>query len=156
MVVALIFISQSVPIVVFIILPAFLASLPIPVVLIAFDYANLLVPFTPLGRQLLDRWGVVFRDMLAHETLAPPWRDLVIVLRRMEARGEVRGGRVLAGFLGEQFALPETLDLLRSVRRNAATIEVPELPAADPLNVSGYILPGPRVSALAGGLVQLA
>jgi len=69
------------------------------------------------ARQLLRRWGVVFRDLAYRETLAPPWRDLLVELRRMEARGEIRGGRFAAAFLGEQFALPEALDLLRSVRR---------------------------------------
>ena len=60
---------------------------------------------------------MVFRDLLARETLAPPWRDLLVVLRRMEARGEIRGGRFVAGFVGEQFARPEALDLLRAIRR---------------------------------------
>ncbi|MCP5112687.1 MAG: hypothetical protein GY953_17825, partial [bacterium] len=64
-------------------------------------------------------------------------------------------GRFLAGFIGEQFALPEALDLLRSVRRNPDGVEIPAVPAADPLNLSGILLPGPRVSALAGGEVQL-
>ena len=69
------------------------------------------------ARQLLQRWGVVFRDIAARETLAPPWRDILVVLRRMETRGEIRGGRFAAAFVGEQFALPEALDLLRAVRR---------------------------------------
>jgi ATP-dependent Lhr-like helicase len=69
------------------------------------------------ARQLLQRWGVVFRDLAARETLAPPWRDLLVELRGMEARGEIRGGRFAEAFLGEQFALPEALDLLRAVRR---------------------------------------
>ncbi|MCL5743066.1 MAG: hypothetical protein M1541_03920, partial [Acidobacteria bacterium] len=58
------------------------------------------------ARQLLERWGVVFRDLLARETLAPPWRDLLVALRMMEARGEIRGGRFVAAFVGEPFALP--------------------------------------------------
>ena len=69
------------------------------------------------ARQLLQRWGVVFRDIAARETLAPAWRDILVVLRRMETRGEIRGGRFAAAFVGEQFALPEALDLLRAVRR---------------------------------------
>ncbi len=73
------------------------------------------------ARQMLARWGVVFRDVAAREPLAPPWRELVQPLRRMESRGEVRGGRFVAGFLGEQFALPEALDLLRAVRRSGET-----------------------------------
>jgi len=72
------------------------------------------------ARQLLLRWGVVFRDAAHKETLAPPWRDLLVSLRRMEARGEIRGGRFVEAYLGEQFALPEALDLLRAIRRRAA------------------------------------
>ena len=72
------------------------------------------------ARQLLIRWGVLLRDLLARETVAPPWRDLVPILRRMEARGEIRGGRFVAGLTGEQFARPEALDLLRAVRRESA------------------------------------
>jgi ATP-dependent Lhr-like helicase len=69
------------------------------------------------ARQLLQRWGVVFRDIAARETLAPAWRDILVVLRKMETRGEIRGGRFATAFVGEQFALPEALDLLRAVRR---------------------------------------
>jgi ATP-dependent Lhr-like helicase len=74
------------------------------------------------ARQLLVRWGVVFRDMAYRETIAPPWRDLLVSLRRMEARGEIRGGRFVDAYLGEQFALPEALDLLRAVRRKTAVL----------------------------------
>ncbi len=105
--------------------------------------------------QLLLRWGVVFRDLLARETLAPPWRDLLQVLRRMEARGEIRGGRFVAGFIGEQFARPEAIDLLRGLRRSEDHAESVAVPAADPLNLAGILLPGPRVSALAGGMIEL-
>ena len=101
------------------------------------------------ARQLLIRWGVVLRDLLVRETLAPPWRDLLPVLRRMEARGEIRGGRFVSGFSGEQFARPEALDLLRSLRRESEGARNEALTAADPLNLSGIILPGPRVSRLA-------
>jgi ATP-dependent Lhr-like helicase len=73
------------------------------------------------ARQLLQRWGVVFRDAAIPEPLAPPWRELLVVLRRMESRGEVRGGRFVAAFIGEQFALPEALDLLRAIRRSGET-----------------------------------
>ena len=66
---------------------------------------------------MLDRWGVVFRDLLARETLAPSWRELLGALRRMEARGEIRGGRFVAAFVGEQFARPDAVELLRVVRR---------------------------------------
>ncbi len=106
------------------------------------------------ARQLLLRWGVLLRDLLVRETLAPPWRDLLPVLRRMEARGEIRGGRFVSGFTGEQFARPEALDLLRMIRRQPD--RKPSLPvaAADPLNLTGIVLPGPRVSRLSAvGLV---
>jgi ATP-dependent helicase Lhr and Lhr-like helicase len=69
------------------------------------------------ARQLLLRWGVLFRDLAAREPLAPPWRDLLVVLRRLETRGEIRGGRFASAFVGEQFALPEALEALRAVRR---------------------------------------
>jgi ATP-dependent Lhr-like helicase len=78
------------------------------------------------ARQLLLRWGVVFRDAAVREPLAPAWRELLVALRRMESRGEIRGGRFVAAFIGEQFALPEALDLLRAVRRVAQAL----LPAA--------------------------
>ena len=104
--------------------------------------------------QLLDRWGVVFRDLLARETLAPPWRELLRALRRMEARGDIRGGRFVAGFVGEQYARPEAVDLLRVVRREGPPAHPLSVPAADPLNIAGIVLPGPRVSVLSGGLVE--
>jgi ATP-dependent Lhr-like helicase len=91
---------------------------------------------------------VVFRDVLARETLAPPWRDLLQIYRRMEARGEIRGGRFVSGFLGEQFARPEALDLLRHLRRTAKAGESLVIAPADPLNLSGIVLPGPRTGAL--------
>jgi ATP-dependent helicase Lhr and Lhr-like helicase len=99
--------------------------------------------------QLLLRWGVLFRDLLARETVAPPWRELLPVLRRMEAQGEIRGGRFVSGFTGEQFARPEAIDLLRAVRRAETADQIPvEAAPADPLNLTGIILPGPRVSAI--------
>ncbi len=105
--------------------------------------------------QLLERWGVIFRDLLARETLAPPWRDLLLVLRRKEAQGEIRGGRFVSGFTGEQFARPEALDLLRAVRRSEPSVEDSlDISNADPLNLAGIILPGPRVSTLIRGTQQ--
>jgi ATP-dependent Lhr-like helicase len=81
--------------------------------------------------------------------LAPPWRDLLPVLRRKEAQGEIRGGRFVSGFSGEQFARPEALDLLRAVRRaGPEDSALPEIANSDPLNLAGIILPGPRVSTL--------
>jgi ATP-dependent Lhr-like helicase len=106
------------------------------------------------ARQLLDRWGIVFRDLLARETLAPPWRELLIELRRMEAKGEIRGGRFVGGFAGEQFARLEAIDLLRSIRRKAERHPL-RIAAADPLNLAGIIVPGARISPLAGQSVEL-
>jgi ATP-dependent Lhr-like helicase len=108
-----------------------------------------------LAMQFLNRWGVVFRDLLVRETLAPPWRDLLTVYRRMEARGELRGGRFVSGFVGEQFARPEALDLLRHVRRTAASGEEIWIAHTDPLNLTGVILPGPRTGTLAQGSLRL-
>ena len=102
--------------------------------------------------QLLERWGVIFRDLLAREMLAPPWRDLLPVLRRKEAQGEIRGGRFVSGFSGEQFARPEAIDLLRAIRRSDPSAEENlDISNADPLNLAGIILPGPRVSTLLRG-----
>jgi ATP-dependent helicase Lhr and Lhr-like helicase len=106
------------------------------------------------AQQLLIRWGVLLRDLLVRETLAPPWRDLLPVLRRMEARGEIRGGRFVSGFTGEQFARSEALELLRAMRRQGDNTGTVAVSNADPLNLTGIILPGPRVSRLAAiGLV---
>jgi ATP-dependent Lhr-like helicase len=106
------------------------------------------------ARQLLLRWGVVFRDLLAREALAPAWRDLLMALRRMEARGEIRGGRFVSGFLGEQFGRPEAVDLLRSVRRTPSDVTL-KVAAADPLNLAGIVLPGARISPLSAQSVEL-
>jgi ATP-dependent Lhr-like helicase len=108
------------------------------------------------AEQLLLRWGVLFRDLLAREAGAPPWRDLLPVLRRMEAKGSIRGGRFVSGFTGEQFARPEALDLLRAIRRAGDIQQIGEVPGADPLNLSGIILPGARVSPLASPIPAIA
>ena len=105
------------------------------------------------ARQLLHRYGVVFRDLITRESCLPPWRDLLVALRRLEARGEIRGGRFVTGFVGEQFALPEALDELRAVRHLGAMPEVCRVPATDPLNLVGVLTPGPRVSATVGNAV---
>jgi ATP-dependent Lhr-like helicase len=97
--------------------------------------------------QLLARWGVVFRDLVWRESLAIAWRDILWALRRLEARGVVLGGRYVAGFTGEQFALPEAAEQLRSVTRRPADGVAVQLSAADPLNLTGIILPGPRIPA---------
>ncbi|WP_447972908.1 DEAD/DEAH box helicase [Nitrospira sp. Kam-Ns4a] len=106
----------------------------------------------PMARQLLRRYGVVFRDLLKRESLCPAWRDLLVIYRRMELRGEVRGGRFLGGFTGEQFALPEAVESLRALRKAAARggrgpMQEIRLSGADPLNLVGVILPGARVPA---------
>jgi ATP-dependent Lhr-like helicase len=100
------------------------------------------------ARQLLLRWGVVFRDLVARETLALPWRDVLWSLRRLEARGEIRGGRFVTGFTGEQYALPEALDGLRAARKLERTGEVVRVAAVDPLNLVGVVVPGARVPAV--------
>ncbi|HUG03916.1 MAG TPA: DEAD/DEAH box helicase, partial [Steroidobacteraceae bacterium] len=105
-----------------------------------------------IARVLLRRYGVVFRKLLERESGLPPWRELFYVYRRMEARGEIRGGRFISGFAGEQFALPEAADLLRSVSRDAAVDRV-SISAADPLNLAGIVTPGDRVPALSGNRV---
>ncbi len=100
------------------------------------------------ARQLLVRWGIVFRDVVARETLAPPWRELLGALRRMEARGEIRGGRFVSGYAGEQFALPDAIDALRASRRNAGDLAVPAVGADDPLHVAKTLVPGAPPRAL--------
>jgi ATP-dependent Lhr-like helicase len=102
---------------------------------------------------LLRRYGVVFRGLLLRESLLPPWRELLRVYRRLEARGEIRGGRFVDGFSGEQFALPEAVGRLRAVRRQPASGSLVSLSAADPLNLVGILLPGNRVPALAANRV---
>ena len=103
------------------------------------------------ARQLLLRWGVVFRDLIARETIAPPWRELLAALRRLEARGEIRGGRFVAGFLGEQFARPEAIALLRIVRRERVDAPPLRVAAADPLNLVGIVTPGVACQRSVGG-----
>ncbi|HKP95414.1 MAG TPA: DEAD/DEAH box helicase [Fibrobacteria bacterium] len=100
-----------------------------------------------IARVLLKRYGVVFRKLADRENLAPPWRDLVRTLRLMEARGEIRGGRFVEGFYGEQFALPEAVALLRLLRKEEKTGVLLSLSAADPANLQGILTPGPRVPA---------
>src|SRR5204862_885955 len=87
-----------------------------------------------VARQLLRRYGVVFRRVVTREALLVPWRDLLRVYRRLEARGEIRGGRFVGGFSGEQYALPEAIGLLRQVRRQEASGALVTLSGADPLN----------------------
>jgi len=99
--------------------------------------------------QLLRRYGVVFRRLVTREALLAPWRDILRVYRRLEARGEIRGGRFVGGFSGEQYALPEAVGLARSVRRQEPGGELVAVSGADPLNLVGVITPGDAVPALA-------
>jgi ATP-dependent Lhr-like helicase len=101
-----------------------------------------------LAEQLLQRWGVVFHDLLVRESFGLPRRDIFRALRRLEARGSVRGGRFVAGFVGEQFALPGAVEALRQTRKLPRRGEIVQLSAADPLNLIGILTPGPRVPAL--------
>ncbi len=103
---------------------------------------------------LLRRYGVVFRRLLAREPYDVAWRDLIKVFRRLEARGEVRGGRFVAGMSGEQFALPEAVELARETRRRAATGATVTVSAADPLNLAGIITGETRIAAQASGTVS--
>jgi ATP-dependent Lhr-like helicase len=105
------------------------------------------------ARALLRRYGVVFRRLLAREVIAPPWRDLLRVYYRLEARGEIRGGRFVTSMAGEQFALPEAVGQLRAVRRRDGAGELVGVSAADPLNLVGIVTPGARVPALAANRV---
>ncbi|MDN0082764.1 DEAD/DEAH box helicase [Crenobacter sp. SG2305] len=107
-----------------------------------------------VARTLLRRYGVVFWRLLEREAdWLPPWRDLLRVYRRLEARGELRGGRFVAGFSGEQYALPEAVGLLREVRRTPHKGEWLSLSGADPLNLVGILTPGPKLPALTGNRV---
>jgi ATP-dependent Lhr-like helicase len=108
-----------------------------------------------LARQYIKRYGVVFRDLLAREAHAPPWRDLLRVYRRLEMRGELRGGRFCAGFVGEQFAAPEAVESLRAIRREPRRGEIVKLSACDPLNLVGILTPGPRVPATLANTIVL-
>jgi ATP-dependent helicase Lhr and Lhr-like helicase len=102
-----------------------------------------------LAHTLLRRYGVVFWRLIEREAAwLPPWRDLLRVYRRLEARGDIRGGRFVAGFAGEQFALPEAVGALRETRRKAHSGAFISLSGADPLNLVGIVTPGPRLSAL--------
>ena len=102
---------------------------------------------------LLRRYGVVFREVLTRESILPRWREVLITLRRLEDRGEVRGGRFVSGFLGEQFALPVGLDSLRAQRNRQYAGEPVAISAADPLNLVGILVPGERVPANSGRFV---
>jgi ATP-dependent Lhr-like helicase len=103
---------------------------------------------------LLKRYGIVFREVLTRESIVPRWREVLMALRRLEARGEVRGGRFVSGFLGEQFALPVAVESLRAMRGHPATGGIIAVSAADPLNLAGIIVPGERVPANSGRFIS--
>jgi ATP-dependent Lhr-like helicase len=102
----------------------------------------------------LQRYGIVWRDLVVREPLSPSWRELLYVYRRLEARGEIRGGRFLSGFAGEQFALPDAVEIARAVRRAPPTRHRIAISAVDPLNLTGLVTPGPRVPAVMGNVVH--
>jgi ATP-dependent Lhr-like helicase len=104
-------------------------------------------------RMLLARYGVVFRELVARESNLPTWRELLIAFRRLEDRGEIRGGRFVTGFIGEQFALPIAVETLRA-RRDRTTPDAPvDVSAGDPLNLAGTIVPGPKIASTSGRVV---
>nr|HRC63085.1 ATP-dependent DNA helicase [Dehalococcoidia bacterium] len=103
---------------------------------------------------LLQRYGVVFRDVVAQESFTVPWREVLRALRRFEARGSARGGRFVSGFVGEQYALPEAVEALRRVRKDPLTGERVRIAAVDPLNLTGVLFPGPRIPSVAGRTVD--
>ena len=105
------------------------------------------------AKMLLARYGVLFRDLLVRESNAPKWRDLLGILRRLEARGEARGGRFVSGFGGEQFALPEAVESLRLSRSSLNAVEI-RVAAADPMNLAGIAVPGERVASVPGKFVS--
>jgi ATP-dependent Lhr-like helicase len=104
---------------------------------------------------LLNRYGVVFREMTARETIVPRWRELLIAFRRLEDRGQVRGGHFVNGFMGEQFALPIAVESLRGMRKDGPSGQSVTISAADPLNLAGILLPGDRISSTSGKTVTL-
>ncbi|HEY7653642.1 MAG TPA: DEAD/DEAH box helicase [Methylomirabilota bacterium] len=106
------------------------------------------------ARQYIKRYGIVFRDLLQREPGVPAWRDLLRVYRRLEMRGDLRGGRIVGGFVGEQFAAPEALEALRAVRREQPSGQLVRVSAVDPLNLVGIVTPGPRVPAVLGHHVE--
>ena len=123
---------------------------------------SLLYPGEPIERSkaleatcwmLLRRYGIVFRELLARETIVPKWREVLLTMRRLEDRGEIRGGRFVSGFLGEQFALPLAVESLRATRNLAKTGETVTVSAVDPLNLVGIVVPGDRVAANSGKTV---
>ena len=105
------------------------------------------------ARVLLQRYGIVCRRLLMREPFAVAWRELLRVFRRLEARGDIRGGRFVSGVPGEQFALPEAVALAREIRRRRPSGDTVTISAADPLNLCGILDGGPRVPAIASTMI---
>ncbi len=105
------------------------------------------------AHQYVRRYGILCRELLVRESSAPSWRDLLGVLRRSEARGEIRGGRFIAGLNGEQFALPEAINALRALRHKESQGLYVRISACDPLNLVGILTPGPRIAAILGNMI---
>jgi ATP-dependent Lhr-like helicase len=103
---------------------------------------------------LLRRYGIVFRELLARESNLPKWRELQWAFRRLEDRGEIRGGRFVSGFIGEQFALPLAVESVREVRNLPASNDVITISAADPMNLAGILIPGERISAIGSRAIR--
>lgn len=103
---------------------------------------------------LLKRYGVVFRELLTRESILPRWREVLITLRRLEDRGEIRGGRFVGNFIGEQFALSIAVESLRAFRCEPPSSEIITVSAADPLNLVGILVPGEKVPAMSGRFVK--
>jgi ATP-dependent helicase Lhr and Lhr-like helicase len=124
------------------------------------DKSNVPVPSEKVTEhrawQLLHRYGVVFRDLLARESCAPSWRSLLGIYRRLEAQGEIRGGRFVNSFVGEQFALPEAVETLRAVRRSQDQQDPIVIASGDPLNLAGILTPGPRISPYSNQVVAFS
>jgi ATP-dependent Lhr-like helicase len=112
-------------------------------------------PVETQARTLLRRYGVVFRRLLTREPSAAPWRELARVYRRLEARGEIRGGRFVHGMSGEQFALPQAVEQLREIRRTPPDGRVVVISAADPLNLTGILTTGERLRAVASNRIAI-
>ncbi|NOX42406.1 MAG: ATP-dependent DNA helicase, partial [Gammaproteobacteria bacterium] len=106
-----------------------------------------------IARVLLNRYGIVFRKVIENEVGLPPWRDLVYVYRRMEARGELRGGRFVQGFAGEQFALPNAMNALRKIRKQDKDGKLVSISASDPLNLTGSITAGDRIASISNNRI---
>jgi ATP-dependent Lhr-like helicase len=106
-----------------------------------------------LARILLRRYGVVFKRVLEREGFQLTWRELLKVYHRLEARGEIRGGRFVTGFSGEQFALPEAVGMMRAIRRTPSESSLISMSAADPLNLVGILTPGDKLPAYSGNRV---